>query len=166
LTWFAIEAVESSSALVSDPWTYLKVSADQAISTATWSDLTGLSFTPNPNADYEVEWCLQCQTPTATVGARPGVAWGTGYQYGVVDMYTPSSATAETISHGTISTVAGTVQAAVGGLPSTGAPYGHRGAAMFRSGASPTPFKLQMASETAGTAITTKAGSFLKYRAI
>lgn len=147
-----------------DGWTKIKLANDQDISTSTWADLTGLTFTPAANTDYEVEWCLMCQTPTATVGARPGVAWGTGYQYGVVDLYTPSSASAETMVHQTMGTSAGTAQAAVGGLPVVNTPYGHRGLATFRSGATPTAFKLQMASETAATAIRTKAGSFLKYR--
>lgn len=149
-----------------DPWTYLKLAADQDVSTATWADLTGLAFTPAANTDYEVEFCLMCQTPTATVGARPGLSWGTGYQYGVADLYTPTAATTESIVHQTIGTAAGTAQAAAGGLPVVNVPYGHRGMVTFRSGTTPTPFKLQMASETAGTAIRTKAGSYLKFRAI
>lgn len=149
-----------------DPWTYLKLSADQDVSTATWADLTGLSFTPAANTDYEVEWCLHCQTPTATVGARPGASWGTGYQYGGVDLYTPASGTTEAQVHQTLGTAAGLAQAAVGGLPVINVPYRHVGFATFRAGATPTAFKLQMASELAATAVRTKAGSYLKYRII
>lgn len=149
-----------------DLWTYLKLASDQDVSTATWADLTGLTFTPAANTDYDVEWCLKCQTPTATVGARQGAAWGTGYQNGIVGLRTPASLTTETMVHQTMGTSAGTAQAAVGGLPVVNTPYGHRGAATFRSGAVPTAFRLQMASETAGTAIRTKAGSWLKYRTI
>jgi len=150
----------------SDPWTYIKLAADFPTSLATFSDITGMTFTPAANTDYEVEWCLMGQTATTTVGARPGVSYGTGYQYGVVDLYTPSSGTAETQVHGSMTTVAGTVQAAVGGLPIINRTYGHRGYASFRSDAAPTAFKLQLASETGGTTVTVRAGSFLKYRII
>lgn len=150
----------------SDPWTYIKLASDFPTSLATFSDITGMTFTPAANTDYEVEWCLMGQTATTTVGLRPGVSYGTGYQYGVVDLYTPSSATAEAQVHGSMTTVAGTVQAPVGGLPIINRTYGHRGYAMFRSGATPTAFKLQLASETAATAVTVKAGSFMKYRTI
>lgn len=105
-------------------------------------------------------------TAVITVGPRPGVSWGTGYQYGGVDLYTTSSGVAETQVHASIGTVAGVAQAAVGGLPVANAVYTLRGLAAFRSGTTPTPFNLQLASETAGTAVTAKAGSFLRYRAI
>jgi hypothetical protein len=148
----------------SDPWTYLKITTDFTTSSATAVDITGLSFTPVANLYYEVEMCLMAQTPTATVGPRPGLAWGTGYQYGVVDMYTPSAATTEAMIHARIGTTAGVVLAAIGGLPVINVPYGHRALVSFRAGTSPTAFKAQMASETAGTLVTVKAGSFLKYR--
>lgn len=150
----------------SDPWTYIKLASDYPTTLATWATVTGMSFTPAANTDYEVEWCLLCQTATATVGARPGIAWGTGYQYGGITLYTPSSATAQTIVNGSINTSAGTAQAAVGGLPIINRSYAHYGGATFRSGATPTAFELQLASETAGTAVTAKAGSWLKYRSI
>lgn len=150
----------------SDPWTYLKLASDQVTSLATFVDLTGMTFTPAANTDYEVEWVMLVSTATTTVGPRPGAAWGTGYQYGAVDMYTTSSATAETQQHVSMNTAAGTAQAAVGGLPVVNRVYGTCGRAVFRSGATPTAFKLQLASETAATNVTAKAGSFLKYRTI
>lgn len=150
-----------------DPWTYLKLAADQDISTATWTDLTGLTFTPDVSSDYEVEFSLLCQTPTATTGARPGVSWSANLSYGAVALNTPSSAAAETLVHATIGTSAGVAQAAVGGLPTINVPFRHSGFAHFRSGSGTQgPFKLQMASEVALTAIRTKAGSYLKYRKI
>lgn len=148
-----------------DGWIYLLLAADQDVSIATWADLTGLTFTPLVNSTYEVEYLLMCRTATATVGARPGLSWAANLSYGVADLYTPSSATTEAQLHATIGTGAGTAQAAVGGLPVINVPYGHRGQALFRSGAGAQgAFKLQMASETAGTIIKTMAGSYLKYR--
>ncbi len=150
----------------SDPWTYIKLASDYPTTLATWATVNGMTFTPAANTDYEVEWCLLCQTATATVGARPGISWGTGYQYGGVSLFTPSSATAQTIVNGSINASAGTAQAAVGGLPIINRAYAHYGQATFRSGATPTAFNLQLASETAGTAVTAMAGSWLKYRTI
>lgn len=150
----------------SDPWTYVKLASDQVTSLATFVDLTGMTFTPSANTDYEVEWVLLVSTATTTVGPRPGAAWGTGYQYGAVDMYTTSSATAETQQHVSMTTTAGTAQAAVGGLPVINRVYGTCGRAVFRSGTTPTAFRLQLASETAATNVTAKAGSFMKYRTI
>lgn len=148
-----------------DGWTYLLLAADQDVSTATWTDLTGLTFTPLIASTYEVEFLLMCRTATATVGARPGFSWSANLAYGSADLYTPSSASAEAIVHAQIPTLAGTAQAAVGGLPVVNVPYAHRGLALFRSGALVQgPFKLQMASETAGTIVKTMAGSFMKYR--
>lgn len=148
-----------------DPWTYLRLAADQDVSTSTWADITGLTFTPDISSDYEVEFCLMCRTATTTVGARPGFSWAANMAYGVADLYTPSSASAEAQLHATIGTGAGTAQAAVGGLPVINVPYGHRGYALFRTGAGAQgAFKAQMASETAGTAIRIMAGSFMKYR--
>ena len=150
----------------SDPWTYVKLASDFVTSSSTAVDVTGMTFTPAANTDYEVEWVLLVSTATTTVGPRPGASWGTGYQYGAIDMYTTSSATAETQQHVSMTTVAGTALAAVGGLPVANRVYGSGARAIFRTGATPTAFKLQLASETAATNVTAKAGSFLKYRTI
>lgn len=148
-----------------DGWTYLKLAADQDVSTITWVALTGLTFTPDVSSDYEVEWDLLCRTATATVGAMPGLSWAANLSYGACSLYTPSSATAQAILHATIGTGAGTARAAVGGLPTINVPFRHYGQAHFRSGAGAQgAFKLEMASETAGTIVKTMAGSYLKYR--
>lgn len=160
-----LQEVLDLAGAAADPWTYLRLAADQDISTATWSDLTGLSFVPDVSSDYEVEFSLLCRTATATVGARPGFSWAANLAYGAVHLDTPSSATARTLVNGTIGTGAGVSQAAVGGLPVVNVPYLHTGQALFRSGAGAQgAFKLQLASETAGTVIKTMAGSFMKYR--
>lgn len=148
----------------SDPWTYIKLSSDFVTSSATAVDITGMAFTPAANTDYEFEALLMLRTATATVGPRAGLAWATGMADGVADMFTPSSGTAQTMVFGNI---AGAMLAAVGGLPNTTSSYPVRVGGMVRAGASPSgTVKLQMASETGGTNVTVKAGSFLKYRTI
>lgn len=149
----------------SNPWTYIKLAADQDVSLATFVDLTGMAFTPDISSDYEVEWCLLAQTATTTVGPRPAATWAANLSYGGASLYTPSSRTAEAILHENIGATSGSAQAAVGGLPQANATFRHRGQAHFRSGSGAQgAFKLQMASETAGTIVKTKAGSYLKYR--
>jgi hypothetical protein len=155
-----------------DPWTVIKVTQDFTTTLATFSDVlivaagAALGFTPAANTTYEVEGLLQVQTATATVGPRPGLTWGTGYQFGAVRITVPTALTTEAVQHNTITTVAGTCQTPVGGLPTTAQSYLTTIMATFLSGTTPTPFKVQLASETAGTTVTVKAGSFIRYRVI
>ena len=75
-----------------------------------------------------------------------------------------SSATARLLVNGNINAA---LLAAVGGLPNTTQSYPSRIRGTFIAGATPSgTVRLRMASETAGTTVTVKAGSFLKYRAI
>lgn len=145
-----------------DPWVYIKLTSDFTTTSATAVDITGLAFTPAANTDYEFEACLYCRTATATVGPRPGVAWPTGMTDGMVEVRIPSAAGTEVMQFGNIS---GAVLAPVGGLPNTTNSWPGRIVGDVRAGASPSgTMKMQIASETAGTTVTVKAGSWLKYR--
>lgn len=147
-----------------DPWTYVKVAVDFVTSSATAVNVTGLAFTPGANKSYEFEALLMLRTATATVGPRPGIAWATGLTDGVADIYMPTSGTAQVLVFGNANAA---LLAAVGGLPNTTQSYPARLGGMAIAGASPSgTIKVQMASETAGTTVTVKAGSWLKYREI
>jgi hypothetical protein len=148
----------------SDPWTYVKLAADFTTSSATAVDITGLAFSPAANTQYEFEATLLLRTATTTVGPRPGLAWTTGLSDGVATIETPSSGTAQTLVIGNISA---TLLAAVGGLPTTTGSFQAKISGTLLAGASPSgTTKLQLASETAATNVTAKAGSFIKYRII
>ena len=148
----------------SDPWTYLKLGSDFVTSSATAVDVTGLAFTPSANTQYEFEAVLLLRTATATVGPRPGLAWPTGGTDGVAQLFMPTSATAQVLAFGNINAA---LLAAVGGLPNTTQSYPSRIRGTFLAGASPSgTVKIQLASETGGTNVTAKTGSFLKYRSI
>lgn len=148
----------------SDPWTYIKLSSDFVTSSATAVDITGMAFTPSANTQYEFEAMLLLRTATTTVGPRPGLAWPTGGTDGIARIDMTSSATAALIANGNINA---SLLVAVGGLPTTTQSYPALVVGTFIAGASPSgTIKLQMASETAGTNVTVKTGSFLKYRAI
>jgi hypothetical protein len=158
--------------LADDGWIYVKVTTDFTTSLATFSDVlvatagTALGFTPAANTLYAFDGLLLIATATATVGPRPGLTWGTGYQYGANEIRTPTALTTEALQTQTMTTTAGTNQAPVGGLPTITTPYLSTLKGSFLSGTTPTPLKVQLASETAGTVVTVKAGSFIRYRAI
>lgn len=146
-----------------DPWTYVKLANDFVTSSGSLVDV-GLAFTPNANLQYEFEACLFMRTATATVGPRPAIAWPGGTTDAVGDVYATSAAAAEIQAHGNAGAA---VQSVNTGLPNTTASFSGRCFGSFRMGASPTAtLKIQVASETAGTNVTIKAGSFLKYRTI
>jgi hypothetical protein len=148
----------------SDPWTYIKLGSDFVTSSTTAVNITGLAFTPVANTQYEFEAVLLLRTATTTVGPRPGLAWPTGGTDGVGMIDTPSSATARLLTNGNINAA---LLAAVGGLPNTTQSWPARVSGTFMAGASPSgTVKLQLASETGGTNVTAKAGSYLKYRTI
>jgi len=147
-----------------DSWTYIKLASDFTTSSATAVDVTGLAFTPAANQHYEFEAQLRLRTATATVGPRPGLAWSTGLSDGFAGIDTTSAATTRILTNGNIS---GALLAAVGGLPTTTGSWPGYIFGNATAGASPSgTIKVQLASETAGTVVTIKAGSFLKYRTI
>lgn len=148
----------------SDPWTYIKLSSDFVTSSATAVDVTGLAFTPSANTQYEFEAVLLLRTATATVGPRPGLAWPTGMADGVADLFMPTSATAQVLVFGNANAA---LLAAVGGLPNTTQSYPARIRGTVVAGASPgSTLRIQLASETGGTNVTAKTGSFIRYRSI
>jgi hypothetical protein len=82
----------------------------------------------------------------------------------VAQIFQTSSATANVTANGNI---AGALLAPVGGVPNTTASWPALVEASFTSGASPSGnFQLTLASETALTNVTVKAGSYLKHREI
>lgn len=146
-----------------DPWAYSKLAADFVTNSASAVN-TGLAFTPAANKVYEFEAHILLRTATATVGPRPGIGWHTGIGDSSATIYMPTSATAESI---TIGNQTANMLAPVGGLPATGQSFGAKIVGLVNSGASPSgDLRIQLASETAGTNVTAKAGSFLKWREI
>lgn len=143
-------------------WTYVVLANDFSTGSATAVDVTGLAFTPGANKRYEFFAHLMTRTATATVGPRPGIAWATGLTDGVVSIRQTSAASTDVLQRGNI---AAAVLAPVGGVPLTTSSYPAIIEGMAIAGASPAgTIKVQLASETAATNVTIKAGSFLRYR--
>ena len=148
----------------SDPWSYVVLASDFVTSSATAVDVTGLAFTPVAGKKYEFEGKFILRTATTTIGPRPGLAWPTGMTDGVASLWMTSSATAQLLANGNISAA---LLIAVGGVPTTTGSWPSFLEGMVIAGASPSgTVKVQLASETAGTNVTMKAGSLIKYREI
>lgn len=146
-----------------DGWSRSALAADFVTSSATAVD-SGLAFTPAANQRYEFEVLLLTRTATATVGPRPGIAWPSGAgSDGAAEIVQPSSATAALLAYGNN---AAAMLAAVGGLPTTTGSFLAAIKGVLVAGTAPSgSLKVQLASETAGTNVTFKAGSLLKWRA-
>ena len=146
----------------SDPWTVLYLSSDFTTTSATAVDVTGLGFTPSANTRYMFEAVLMLRTATATVNPRVGWAWPTGMTDGVCQIDTSQTATTRLMTNGNIGAA---LLTAVGGLPNTTQSWPATVWGLALSGASPSGnLRIQLASETAGTTVTVKAGSYLRYR--
>lgn len=148
----------------SDPWTHVILGSDFANSTTSNNAVTGLSFTPAANKRYLVELFLLVRTAAATTGPRPGIAWPSGLTDGASWIGAPNSNTAFASR---IQGALTTQNAASTGLPTTTDSYLASGTAYFITGASPSgSFQVTLASEIAASAVTVRAGSFLRYREI
>lgn len=147
----------------SDPWTYVVLESDFTISTTSNNNVTGLSFTPAADTRYHIEGYYLLSTATNTVGARPGIAWPTGYSDGASYTQAPNSKTALAMQNG--NPVTGTANAASTGLPVANRSYAGQMQAILLMGGSPSGnFQITLASETAAVNVTMKAGSFIRYR--
>lgn len=146
-----------------EPWTYIKLAVDFTTGSATAVDVTGLAFTPVANLSYEFEAMLLLRTTLGTVNPRVGLAWSTGLTDGGAQINEAQSAA------GALTFASGNPNAAllvaVGGLPNTTQSWPATVKGMLIAGASPSgTTRIQLASETAATNVTIKAGSYLKYR--
>jgi len=143
-------------------WTYVVLLTDFTTTSGSAVDITGLLLTPAASQRYDINGRFLLRTATASIGPRLGLSWPTGMTDGVATIRTPSSATAFTTVQGNINAV---LLAAVGGLPTNTQSYPGFLEAMLISGVSPLGnFQIRLASETAGTTVTMKAGSFIRYR--
>lgn len=157
------QGIQGPPGASADPWTYVRLASDFVTSSATAVDI-GMAFTPAASKRYEFEARLRLRTATATVGPRPGIAWPTGFIDGGGEIRVPVSVSAQAIQFGNPNAA---ILAPVGGLPNTTQSWPGYIGGEIEMGASPSgTVKLQLASETAGTNVTCKAGSWLRYREI
>jgi hypothetical protein len=146
----------------SDPWVRIKLAADFVTSLATNVNITGFAFTPAINKTYLIFGYFLLRTATATIGARPGVAWPANLTDSTMRVEAANSLTASALQLFGART---TKNAASTGLATTAdSHWGSLDGIMITSGTTSGTFQITLASETAGTNVTMKAGSVLMYR--
>lgn len=148
-----------------DGWIYVKLASDHTNSTTTATDVPGLSFTPEPNKQYEIEGRFFVRSVATTTGAQIGVVWPTGIiAPSAAHLGSPSSATALTLANVTRGT---TGSANATGVPSTTLEAMGKLEAVLTTGGSPSgAFKIRLDSEVAASETRMLAGSFIRYRLI
>jgi hypothetical protein len=144
-------------------WTYVKLAADFNVSVIAAAD-SPLAFTPVAGKTYVVQGLLLLRTSNTATGARPGIAFPTGLTDQIAEVLVGDTAAGATLANNTGSAA---LLAASVGLPNTTTSWFGRIEALLVVGASPAGnFRIQLASETAGRAVTLKAGSYIRYREI
>lgn len=145
-----------------DPWNYEPLEADFTVSVTANTAVPGLSFTPEANKRYMIEGQYLLRTAVTTTGPRPGNLWPTGYTDGSASTFVPNSNTASAQRWQQAGT---TANAASTGLPSNSASFLGTMQALLIMGASPSGnFQVTLASEIAASAVTMRAGSFIRWR--
>lgn len=157
----ASSAAAARTALGIEQYTTLVLSADESNSTTTEALVAGLSFTPEVDAVYHVEYVLAYTAAAAATGIthrcdHGNAAEGAGWFAGRGAAYTSQVVSVPTLS---------------GSFPASGTSSGAGwtlawGQAVIRAaGASPTAVGVSFASEVAASAVTLKGGAcFLRYR--
>jgi hypothetical protein len=146
----------------SDPWVRVKLASDFVTSLATNTIVTGFAFTPAINKTYLIFGYFLLRTATATIGARPGVAWPANLTDSTMRVEAANSLTTSGLQLFGART---TKNAASTGLATTAdSHWGSLDGIMITSGTTSGTFQITLASETAGTNVTMKAGSILMYR--
>lgn len=138
---------------------YLVLAADQAESASVLTDVAGLAFTPQPNTTYFVEFFGCWETAVATTALRLAFQGPTGTVYGTQALRVQNSSAGVDVRLGALGSE--TTGTAANATTNNNA----EGWAIFKTGASPSgDFRVQIRSEIGGSAVTLKAGAFLRYR--
>lgn len=148
-----------------DPWTYLVLGSDFSTTSATPVSVTGLSFTPSPNKVTVVEAYYLLRSSVSTTGPQPVPVFPTA---GVTDsayhLHGGASASVDVWAGGDSNLVTSLSIASVASLTRT---YPALLMATLVCGSSVTgSFSAGIQSEIAGSSVTVRAGTWLRYRTI
>jgi hypothetical protein len=134
------------------------LAADQTESAATYTDVTGFSFTPEASSSYRCEFFGTASSTATTTAFWWKFVGPSGLDHSAVYLTQPTTSTATGFTNGPIATTAAEAAtiAAVAGTPI----YGW---AVFRTGATPSgTLKVQFKSEVAaGQAVALKRGALM-----
>lgn len=147
-----------------DAWSVVKLAEDFTKSTTANDAVTGFNFTPGTSKTYLIFGYFLLRTATATVGARPGIAWPGSITDGIARMEAANSLTGSAIRTWGAKSI---LNAASTGLASTAdSHWGSLDCLLITGPGTTGNFQITLASETAGTNVTMKAGSVLMYREV
>ena len=145
-----------------DQWTIIKLAGDFTTSLVANTNVPNFYFTPAPNKTYLIFGYFLLRTATATVGARPGVAWPSNITDSIMRMEASNSLTASALQlFGAMTTKNA---ASTGLATTTGSHWGSLDGIMITSGTVSGNFQIALATETAGTNVTIKGASIIMYR--
>ncbi len=137
----------------SDPEAWVKLSADIANSTITFSSVTGLSFTATANTTYQVELIGTFQSAASTTGIAVALSIPSGSVSGMAEH--PISTTSSNINEQTANAA---TSGATTGVRSAATNVPILGKWIVAVGATGGTVQLQFRSEIAASAVTMKAG--------
>lgn len=147
-----------------EAWQYAILTADVNNSTVTPTDITGLGFTPEPDAHYVVEGMLMLRSAATTTGPQPGITWPTNVGDGVY--YTQqASAVGSTIPR--YGNTSATFNSGAADIADTTGSWPHKIEVNFLTPSNVSGnFQLTLRSEVAASQVTARAGSYIRYRRI
>lgn len=145
----------------SDPWTYLRLVADNVVSTTALADVTGMSFTALANTSYEIEIFGAMQSAATTTGLGIALNIPSGSALGFTLVPSANNATQPVIQRAddAFLITSATVATANANFPL-------QGKYLVAVGATGGTIQLRQSSETAGTNTTLMTGLRMKYRDI
>lgn len=153
-----------------DLWTYVKLGSTFTTTSSTMVNVTGLSFTPAVSKDYLIEAQVLLESGTANNSAKIGLTWPSTLTDGAGHFF--SGLAGSTIGTASISYIGNTAGTSLTNTTTVwsgtaNVPYLTTGFFLMRTGASTSgDFQVTLSSETAGTTVRAKQGSFLRYRTI
>lgn len=157
--WVQIDAGNTSVETI-DPWEYLVLPSNAAVSTTAFADVSGMSFTAQANTTYEVELVGAIQSAATTTGAALAldIPSGNVVGQGIHNLAASTLTGWEQIADNT-TTGAGSGMRATG----TNVPITTRWIAAI--GGTGGTVQLRLRSEVASSAVTLQAGlTVMKYR--
>lgn len=146
-----------------DLWTYLVLGADFTTNSAVAVAITGLDFAPLANATYAVEGQIVVSSTVAGVSPQVDILWPGGLAgFGGGMISSTNTVTGNTFANNTQGT---TVQSITASVPTNVDGYLALVSATFSTGGAPVgSFSAALESETGGTNVIARAGSWIRYR--
>lgn len=163
---FTVPQGATGAAGAGDPWTYVKLAAPVTADTITVD--TALAFTPLSNLHYVVEGVMVVRSPAITTGIRPGIKWPlTGSSLISSAALISVANSASTLISRVYGLLVQNVNAAsLATATANEDTYAEMSATFVTGATSAGTFGITLTSEIAGSLVSMRVGSYLRYRTI